>query len=126
MLFQWLVFASIAGLVVTSLVHSIGGEIYLLRPLFKHRGNRVLDHQLARMVLRFAWHVTSVTWIVLAVILYALAFDEPHLQTMILGSIGLSFTAVGIFDLVVSRGRHIGWPPLLLTGLFALAALFYG
>ena len=47
MLFQWLVVASIAGLVVTSVLHSIGGEIYLLRPLFKHRGNRVLDHQLA-------------------------------------------------------------------------------
>ena len=90
------------------------------------RGNRVLDHQLARMVLQFAWHLTSVTWIVLAVILYALAFDEPRLQTVILGSVGLSFAAVGLFDLVVSRGRHIGWPPLLLTGVFALAAMFYG
>lgn len=126
MIFQWLIVASIAGLVATSLVHSLGGEFYLLRPLFKHRGNRVLEHPLARMVLRFAWHVTSISWLVLAVILYALAFDEAHLRTVILGGIGLSFTAVGLFDLFASRGRHIGWPLLLLTGLFALAALNYG
>lgn len=126
MVFEWLIVASIAGLVVTSVVHSVGGEIWLLRPLFKHRGNRVLDHPLARMVLRFAWHVTSVSWLVLAVILYALAFDEPHLRTVVLGGVGLSFTAVGVFDLFASRGRHIGWPLLLLTGLFALAALGFG
>lgn len=126
MVFEWLIVASIAGLVATSLVHSLGGEIWLLRPLFKHRGNRVLDHPLARMVLRFAWHVTSVSWLLLAIILYALAFDEPHLRTVILGGVGLSFTAVGVFDLFASRGRHIGWPLLLLTGLFALAALSYG
>jgi len=125
LVFQWLIVASIVGLVATSLVHSVGGEIYLLRPLFKHRGNRVLDHPLARMVLRFAWHVTSVSWLLLAVILYTLAFDEPHLRTVILGGVGLSFTAVGLFDLYASRGRHIGWPLLLLTGLFALAALSY-
>lgn len=125
MVFQWLIVASIAALVATSLVHSLGGEIYLLRPLFKHRGNRVLEHPLARMVLRFAWHLTSICWIVLAVILYALAFDEPHLRTVILGSVSLSFTGAGLFDLIASRGRHIGWPLLLLTGLFALAALNY-
>jgi len=125
LVFQWLIVASIAALVATSLVHSLGGEIYLLRPLFKHRGNRVLEHPLARMVLRFAWHLTSICWIVLAVILYALAFDEPHLRTVILGSVSLSFTGAGLFDLIASRGRHIGWPLLLLTGLFALAALNY-
>src|SRR5690606_26428400 len=105
--------------------HSVGGEIYLLRPLFKHRGNRVLDSHLARMILRFAWHVTSVAWIVLAVILYAVAFNEAHLRTVVLASVGASFVFAGLFDLVASKGRHIGWPLLLLTGVFALAALRY-
>lgn len=125
MVFQWLVIASMVALLATALAHSLAGEIYLLRPLFRHGGNRVLDSQLARMVLRFAWHVTSLAWIVLAVILYAVAFNEAHLRTVILASVGASFVFAGVFDLIASRGRHIGWPLLLLTGVFALAALRY-
>jgi len=46
--------ASIALLLLTGVVHSVGGEVYLIRPLFKYRGNRVLENSLARMVIRFA------------------------------------------------------------------------
>jgi len=112
--------ACVITLVATSVLHSVGGEVYLLRPLFKYRGNRVLDNALARMVLRFAWHVTSIMWLVLAIILYALVFDSETLSLMIYGSIGLSFLAIGLFDMCVSKGKHIGWPFLVLTGVLAL------
>ena len=125
MSFEFLVLIGVGGLVITTIVHSFAGERYLLRPLFKYRGNHVLDNELARMVIRFAWHITSISWLVLAIILYALAFDPNNLRTIILISVGSSFTVIGLFDLVASKGRHIGWPLLTLIGLSTLAALFY-
>lgn len=124
MALEYLIGLGISGLMLTALVHSIGGEIFLLRPMFKHRGNRVLDHSLARMVLRFAWHITSVFWLVLAVILYVLAFSNQHLDTAILFTVGGTFAAVDVFDLFASRGRHIGWPLLLAIGVCVLGASF--
>jgi hypothetical protein len=37
--------------------------------------------------------------------------------------IGLSFLAMSLVSLIVSRGRHIGWPLLAATGTAALGAL---
>lgn len=109
-------------LVICGLLHSIGGEVWLLRPLFHRRGNRVLESVLARQVLRFAWHLTSLCWVLIAALLAVLhqsgaaAADLGFLLT------GGLFLTVGLFDLVVTRGRHIGWPVLCLIGVFALGA----
>ncbi len=125
MTFELLVLFGIGGLMLTAILHSIGGEAYLLRPLFKKRGNRVLESALSRLVLRSAWHVTSMTWLVLAIILYAYAFKPDDLGAVILLSIGSCFAGIGLFDLIATRGRHAGWPFLLLTGLAVLSAYFY-
>ncbi|MFQ1699446.1 hypothetical protein ACJ5NV_02510 [Loktanella agnita] len=125
MLDDWLILTSAACLLLTSTLHAVGGEIYLLRPMFRHRGNRVLDNQLGRLVLRFAWHVTSLSWVMLAVILYGMVYAPGVLNQVILLSVGMGFLVIGLFDLVVSKGRHVGWPLLTLTGVFALAALIY-
>ena len=115
-----------AGLILTGLVHSIGGEIYLLRPMFRKRGNRVLEHPLARMVLRFAWHLTMLTWGLLAAILVTSTWRPEAIgQVAFLGTGGV-FVAAGLVDLVWSRGRHIGWPLLTGTGVLALCAGFPG
>lgn len=118
----WITIA-IVGLIAATLAHSYGGERYLLRPMFRQRGNRVLDNALARVVLRLAWHVTGLMWLVLASILFALAHTPAALAPTILWSIGLAFTASGLIDLVASRGRHVGWPILTLVGLAVLGAL---
>lgn len=121
-LFKLLIICAIAALGLVSLVHSIYGEKLLLRPMFKYRGNRVLENDLARMVLRFAWHLTSLLWILLAVIIYTVGFSPQHLTHIILLSVGIVFTAVGMFDLIVSRGRHVGWPILMAIGAFCMGA----
>lgn len=124
-MFETMILIGVGGLILTSITHSVAGEIYLLLPLFKHRGNRVLESELARTVLRFAWHITSVAWLVLALILYTFAFKVADLGAVILVSIGASFTAIGLVDMVASKGKHIGWPMLTLTGLGILAAYIY-
>jgi hypothetical protein len=121
-MFVWSISLCILFLLVTAVVHSVGGERYLLKPLFKYRGNRVLESDLARVVLRFAWHLTSLLWILLAALLYVYAFHRDHLGFAMLIGIGCTFSFAGLFDAVASKGRHIGWPLLLMIGVFAFLA----
>ncbi|RED12730.1 hypothetical protein [Pontivivens insulae] len=109
-------------LLVVGAVHSIFGERLLLKPMFHRRGNKVLDNGLARMVLRFAWHLTTVLWLLLAYIICTVVFTPERAVPLTLWSVGLTFLAVGVFDLIVSKGRHIGWPILTAIGATALAA----
>lgn len=109
-------------LLVTGAVHSWGGEKFLFGPMFRQRGNRVLENPLARMVLRFAWHLTTLTWVILAAILVATVVAADQIGQVARLGVGSSFLAVGLFDMVASKGKHIGWPLLLLVGILALAA----
>ena len=112
-------------LAMTMAVHSAIGERRLLRALLDERAG-VMEHPLARFILRFAWHLTSGIGLVLAAILIAWAWAPHQAQTIGLLATGVVFTASGLIDCVGSRGRHIGWAPLTLIGLSAFAALLLG
>ena len=109
-------------LIVTSVVHSIMGERRLLGPVLTRREG-ILKSPLARFVLRFAWHITSVTWAVIALILAALVLDPTAVRWWAAVGIGVAFTTIGAFTAISSRGRHIGWPFLVGIGLTALTSL---
>jgi hypothetical protein len=112
---------SAALLVLTAIVHSTLGERHLLKPLLAHsRG--ILASSLARFVVRFAWHLTSLSWLVLAAILLTLGFQPEHALGGALAATGIAFTAAGIFDAIGSRGRHVGWPLLTAIGVASLLA----
>lgn len=111
---------------LVSFLHSFFGEKLLLGPMFKHRGNEVLKSELARKVLRGAWHLTSLLWIIMAIVLYALAFDPSRLAETILLSFGVGSLLAGLYSLIHSRGRHMGWPVLSLIGVFCLSAFATG
>lgn len=121
-LFDYMIIGAIISLVVVSLFHSILGEKRLLGPLFKYRGNRVLESGFARLVLRFAWHLTSVLWLMMAIVLYFISFAPADFPRGILLTFGIGFLAIGIFALILSRGKHVGWPVLTAIGVFCLAA----
>lgn len=125
-LFQGLISGGILALMIVSAVHSLLGEKLLLKPMFAKRGNAVLENDLARLVIRFAWHVTSLCWIMMAIILYFVGFSAASLSTVILLTLGVGFLAIGLFDAVASRGRHVGWPILTAIGVFCLAACAVG
>lgn len=109
-------------LAICALLHSIGGEIWLLRPMFRRRGNPVLESRLARMVLRFAWHLTALCWLLIAALLAVLIASNASLADLGFLITGAFFLAVGVFDLLISKGRHIGWPVLCAIGVFAIKA----
>jgi hypothetical protein len=115
---------SVAGaalLILTSIVHSTLGERHLLKPLYRQTSG-ILASNLARFIFRFAWHLTSLTWLVLAVILLAFQFQPAHAMSIALIATGAAFTAAGVFDAFGSRGRHIGWPLLTAIGIAASLA----
>jgi hypothetical protein len=109
-------------LVMTMCVHSVMGQRRLVRPLLDE-GAGVMKHPLARFIVPFAWHLTSGIGLVVAAILLAWAWAPDQARTIGLALTAIVFTANGILDAIGSKGKHIGWPPLTLIGLFAGAAL---
>jgi len=109
-------------LVVTMCVHSVMGQRRLVRPLLDE-GAGVMKHSLARFIVPFAWHLTSGIGLVVATILFAWAWAPDQARTVGLAATGIAFTASGLIDAIGSKGKHIGWAPLTLIGLFSLAAL---
>jgi len=119
---DWLLDLSALLLIVTGIVHSLLGETRLISPLLSRRDG-ILDSKLARFLLRFAWHVTSVSWAVLALILMQAIHHAATVRWWAAASTGVAFTVVGLVDLVGSRGRHVGWAVLTGIGVAALLSL---
>jgi len=98
--------------VVLGLLHSVLGEMKVLRPLFAAREwkLRVLPRRSAETLLRFAWHATSITWFGLAAIAFGLSL-HLSLTVVALAMGGCLFWAL--------RG-HLAWPVFLVAGLGAV------
>lgn len=105
---------------ITALIHSILGEQKIIGPLLDlHQG--VMQRKQARQVTRLAWHWTSVLWCLIGLYLLVSAWAEVLFQPYVI-AIGLVHLSAGIFDGVLTRGKHIGWFPITLIGVLVLAA----
>ncbi|NWH07165.1 MAG: hypothetical protein HXY22_00685 [Alphaproteobacteria bacterium] len=114
-----------AAMVVTAPAHSILGEIRLIQPILQSE-MAVMRHAHARQVVRFAWHLTSVLWLILAYFLLRPVWSGAAPDREYILVVGIAHLLVGVFDAVSTRGRHVGWPLVTATGVFALAALASG
>ena len=104
-----------AGLMAfTALVHSWLGEKRIVMPLLAYRDG-VMQRPLARVIVRYAWHVTSA--LMLACALAVVWPGAPGGLILVIGAIWL---ALGLTSLVASRGKHVGWPVLTGAGLAAM------
>ena len=110
-------------LVATMGVHSMLGQKRLILPILKQAAG-VMQRPLARFILPFGWHLMSFFGLIIAAILFAWAWAPDQARTIGLAMTGVVFTASGLIDAVGSKGQHVGWPPLMLIGLLALAAFF--
>lgn len=117
----WIKFCAIA-LVATSLVHSILGERRLIGPLLAQRDG-VLSHHLARFLLRMVWHIMTLLFWVIAATLWASTRSSDIAVSVLLATTAIGIGGAGMVDAIGSRGQHVGWPMLVLIGLFALMAL---
>lgn len=111
MIWLWL---SAAFMATTALVHGALGERRLIQPLLAlDQGIMAVD--LARRVFRFAWHAMSLLMLVSAVTV--VWPGTPHGLILLVGA---AWVAVGLADAFYTRGRHIGWPILTASGVFAI------
>lgn len=110
-----------AGLILAlGLVHSVLGERYILIRLFRRNDlPRLFGSDLfTRRTLRFAWHLTTVVWFGIGVILVQVA--GGGLSVVQLGTTLMVTSVVSaVVTLVGSRGRHPAWVVFLAIGLLA-------
>jgi hypothetical protein len=104
---------SAAAMALTAVAHSYVGEKRLIGPLLALR-IELLSGYRAHLV-RFAWHFTS---LLMAVSALVVAWPgTPYRLIQITGAIWL---IAGIGDVILTRGKHIGWPLLTAAGLLAI------
>lgn len=110
-----------ALLFVTGIAHSVLGERFILVRLFRREGLPKLlgGTTFTTQTLRFAWHITTVTWWGLAVLLWHAGSGSltPRTTLMVIG-----WTALlsGLLPLVFTRGRHLSWVVFFVVGGIAL------
>lgn len=99
-----------ATLVLLGGLHSLLGERMLIGPLLADDRWRVpVPRRAAERLLRFAWHLTSIAWLALALVL--LGVDTP-------GVVAATMLASGLLVLS-SLPAHLAWPLFLLGALWA-------
>lgn len=110
MIWLWI---SASMMAITAIIHSVAGEKRLIGPLLAKTD--VVANIQSRRVMRGAWHLTS-----LFMITNAIAMVWPGTPASLLSTIGVFWLSIGLFSLITSRGKHVGWPTLTAAGVSAL------
>ena len=97
--------------------HSYLGELRIIQPLLSHGNFPVIrgSRKNTANIIRVAWHITTILFWVIGVILLLMARDALNSQSaaVVLAS---TFLPLGLHSLVASRAKHISWLPFLIIG----------
>jgi hypothetical protein len=113
----------VAALLVIALgiAHSVLGERYILVRLFRRNDLPKLfgDSTFTTRTLRFAWHITSLTWFGLAALLLQIdaGASSPPLLARTIGTTSL---ACAVLPLAYTRGKHLSWLVFVAIGVLTL------
>ena len=107
--------------VLTIVAHGYLGEKRLIGPLLAIDAP-ITQAPLARAVIRFAWHFTSLLGLVVAMLLWRSGSRPEAADPALVAATGMVLLGSGLIDAVWSRFRHVGWPMLALAGLLTLAS----
>jgi hypothetical protein len=117
-----LLYGAAAVLTTTAFVHAFLGERRLIGPILALDAP-VVRRPMARALIRFAWHLTSVLMLIVALVQFRSAADPAMADGVVLWVIGVTLVAVGLLDAALTRFKHIGWPALTAAGALTLLAL---
>lgn len=103
----WLLLAT-SLLALLGVAHSWLGERYILIRLFRRADLPHLfgSDVFTRHTLRFAWHITSITWWGMAATLCILGGGSVRNAVL---TIAATSAACSLTALIGSRGRHLAW-----------------
>jgi hypothetical protein len=106
-----LLFVSAGVTVFIAVIHSYLEEKRILPRLFANAGPIIRrDPALTRAILRWSWHLTSVAWITLALLLAAMTRVPADARTLPVAIIASCLALSGLVCILTTRGRHIAWP----------------
>lgn len=110
-----------ALIILTGLAHSVLGERYILTRLFRRSDLPKLFGGTAftARTLRFAWHITTLAWWGMAVLLWQAA-DGTLSRTSVLQVLGWTALLSALLPLWITRGRHLSWIVFLAVGALTL------
>ncbi|MBU2514331.1 hypothetical protein KJ966_23590 [bacterium] len=115
------VFYLVAALLIVliALAHSVLGERLLIMPLYKGDLSFMpLPSLASKRVMRFAWHLTTVAWWGLGVLVIFYARSLNTTGTLVqIRSIAVLFLVSCLMALVFTRGRHFSWIVFLAISL---------
>lgn len=95
--------------VLLAIAHSLLGERYVLRRLFRRDLPKLFGGvEFTKQTLRFAWHLTSVAWCGLGGVLLLLD-GSPQPSVGVVHVVAATFGVSGAVALAGSRGRHPSW-----------------
>ncbi len=104
-------------LVITAFIHSFVGERKLITPLLSQVSNTVLEKDsLNRPVLRVAWHLTTIAWLGLAIVILDYA-NLPRPPQLAVYAMAGTFILTGFLIGVSTRGKHPAW---IVFGIIAI------
>ncbi|MBI9075957.1 MAG: hypothetical protein JEZ02_11130 [Desulfatibacillum sp.] len=96
-------------LVAIGLAHSVLGERFLIAPLLADRNMKIFNKApLAKNILRFAWHITTVAWWGMAVAVWDLSGKTAVNSLTVYGFVA-AFVVTGVMILAWTRGKHVAW-----------------
>ena len=101
---------------LTGCAHSVLGERYILVRLFKRGDLPKLfgGTEFTQGTLRFAWHITTVAWWALALLL-VLVHRGALSTTSVLSVIAGTALVSAALPIVFTRGKHLSWVVFLLV-----------
>lgn len=108
---------------LVGVAHSYLGERRIITPLLK-RGNLPFvrgSEKNTATTIRIAWHLTTILFWVVAIILLLMARNALNFQSTAV-VFACTFLPLGLLSLVVSRGKHVSWLPFLIIGGVCLYA----
>jgi hypothetical protein len=112
------------GCLAAAVVHSVLGERRFVRPIQAQMtwpGNERAG-DFARLVVRLAWHVTSVMWTGFAALLLAPLFGF-HGLTPVYVVAAATFGVALIMTGPMTAWRHLGWPVFALVTVSLVGAV---
>lgn len=102
-----LAYVAVGILTLIAVLHSVLGEGALLRPLFAKEWDIGIPRFAAERIFRFAWHLTSIAWVGLAVAVAGVPLLHASAMVCVIS---------GAVIFVTLRG-HLAWPLFSAAGL---------
>ena len=104
------------GIVTLGLAHTILGEKGVVQPIIKRMdwSGTKEGADFLNGTVRFAWHITTISWVGLAVILLTPIFGFSEDRSFVPLVVAATSVVNAVFDFAYTRGRHLAWVVFLL------------